>query len=64
VLGARLKREGDALLASRTDIETRAESYRQRLEKQYSTMDSRIGALKATQSYLDQQIQLWSNQSN
>lgn len=64
VLGARLKREGDALLASRTDIETRAKSYRQRLEKQYSTMDSRIGALKATQSYLDQQIQLWSNQSN
>jgi flagellar hook-associated protein 2 len=63
VLGARLKRESDALTASRTDIETRAETYRKRLEKQYSVMDSRIGALKATQSYLDQQIQLWSNQS-
>lgn len=64
VLGSRLKREGDALTASRTDVETRAESYRKRLEKQYSAMDNRIGALKATQSYLDQQIQLWSNQSN
>jgi flagellar hook-associated protein 2 len=41
----------------------REDAYRARLEKQFSGMDARIGALKATQSYLEQQIKLW-NQSD
>lgn len=44
-------------------IEARETSYRERLEKQFSTMDAKISALKATQSYLEQQIKLWSGNS-
>jgi flagellar hook-associated protein 2 len=42
-------------------MEQREDAYRARLEKQYAGMDARIGALKATQSYLEQQIKLWNS---
>jgi flagellar hook-associated protein 2 len=42
-------------------MEARELAYRSRLEKQFAGMDSLIGALKATQSYLEQQIKLWNN---
>jgi flagellar hook-associated protein 2 len=43
-------------------IETREEAYRARLEKQYGKLDAKLAALKATQTYLEQQIELWNNQ--
>lgn len=45
-------------------INTREDAYEARLEKQYSGLDARLAAFKATQSYLEQQIQMWNNQNN
>jgi len=52
-------------LADRLEaIEEREEAYRARLEKQYGALDAKLAAFKATQTYLEQQIKLWSNQGN
>ena len=45
-------------------IEEREEAYKKRLEKQYGALEAKLAAFKATQSYLEQQIKLWSNQGN
>ncbi|SEH16350.1 flagellar hook-associated protein 2 [Sphingopyxis sp. YR583] len=45
-------------------IEEREEAYKKRLEKQYGSLEARLASFKATQSYLEQQIKLWSNQGN
>lgn len=58
---ASLQREADQIATNRTRIEQREDAYRSRLERQFAGMDARIGALKATQSYLEQQIKLWNN---
>ncbi len=58
-----LQRQADAMDANRTKMEARELAYRSRLEKQFSGMDARIGALKATQSYLEQQIKLWNSEN-
>ncbi len=55
-----LQREADAIEKNRTRMEARELAYRSRLETQFAGMDARIGALKATQSYLEQQIKLWN----
>jgi len=62
-LGKRLQAESAELAKNRARMEAREAAYEARLQKQYATLDARIGALKATQSYLDQQIKLWSNES-
>ncbi len=46
------------------NIEMRESAYRARLEKQYGSLDAKLAAFKATQTYLEQQIKLWSNQGN
>jgi flagellar hook-associated protein 2 len=52
-------------LADRLEaIEEREDAYRARLEKQYGALDAKLAAFKATQTYLEQQIKLWSNQGN
>ncbi|MBB6426469.1 flagellar filament capping protein FliD [Sphingopyxis sp. JAI128] len=45
-------------------IEEREDAYKARLEKQYGKLEARLAAFKATQTYLEQQIKLWSNQGN
>lgn len=59
-----LQREADNIAKNRGRMEQREDAYRARLEKQYAGMDARIGALKATQSYLEQQIKLWNSGDN
>lgn len=59
-----LQREAATIDKNRSKMETRELAYRTRLEKQFSGMDARIGALKATQSYLEQQIKLWNSGNN
>jgi flagellar hook-associated protein 2 len=59
-----LQREADAIAKNRDRMEQREDAYRARLEKQYAGMDARIGALRATQSYLEQQIKLWNSSDN
>jgi flagellar hook-associated protein 2 len=58
---AALQREADTITTNRSKMEARELAYRSRLERQFAGMDARIGALKATQSYLEQQIKLWNN---
>ena len=58
-----LQKEAAEIAKNRERIEAREDAYRLRLEKQYGSLDARIGAFKATQSYLEQQIKLWSNES-
>ena len=59
-----LQREADSISKTRDRMEQREDAYRTRLEKQYAGLDARIGALKATQSYLEQQIKLWNSPDN
>ncbi len=61
-LSSRLQKEVQAIAKDREKMETREDGYRVRLERQFGSMDARIGALRATQSYLTQQIKLWSNE--
>jgi flagellar hook-associated protein 2 len=39
-------------------------NYEEQLTKTYSAMESRLTAIKATQSYLEQQIAMWNNSDN
>ncbi|MDZ3831844.1 MAG: flagellar filament capping protein FliD [Sphingopyxis sp.] len=43
-------------------VEAREDAYRARLERQYGGLEAKLAAFKATQSYLEQQIQMWNNQ--
>ena len=40
------------------------EGYEERLSATFSAMDTRLASLKATQSYLEQQIKMWNNADN
>jgi flagellar hook-associated protein 2 len=60
-LKTRLDKEAAALAVTRDKMEMREGAYRLRLEKQFGSMDARLGAIKATQTYLEQQIKLWTN---
>jgi flagellar hook-associated protein 2 len=59
-LKQRLDKEVALISKNRERMEARELAYKARLERQFGQMDSRISALKATQSYLDQQIKLWT----
>ncbi|MBE1528209.1 flagellar hook-associated protein 2 [Sphingopyxis sp. OAS728] len=45
-------------------IEERESAYKAGLEKKYGSLEAKLAAFKATQSYLEQQIKLWNNQGN
>lgn len=45
-------------------LDTQMTNYEEQLTKTYSAMESRLTALKATQSYLEQQIASWNNSNN
>lgn len=52
-------------LADQLDkVNRREDAYRARLEKKHSTLDAKLAAFKATQAYLEQQIQMWNNQNS
>jgi flagellar hook-associated protein 2 len=60
-LRKRFQTEADAITKDREKMEAREDAYRARLERQFGDMEGRIGALRATQTYLEQQIKLWTN---
>ncbi len=62
-LGTALQSEAAAIAKNRAKMEAREDAFEARLEKQYAGLDARLAAFKATQSYLEQQIKLWSNDS-
>lgn len=61
---ARLRTEASKLSDARAKMEEREDAYRMRLVKQFSTMEKLVSASKATQSYLDQQVALWTKRDN
>lgn len=60
-LKQRLEREQKDIDSDRTRIEEREAAYKARLLKNFAGMDSRVSNLRATQSYLQQQIDQWNN---
>jgi len=54
---ARIGKDSEALTI-------RSEKYYNQLLTSFTAMDSRVSAFKATQSYLDQQIKMWTNNQN
>ena len=59
-LSSRLGKQLNLVSDERARMEVRETAYKARLEKQFGNVDGRVAALKATQSYLDQQIKLWT----
>ena len=73
-----LENASGSLAASKTRYDKLATEYQSQLDKLnsdmsdyqdqlntvYTAMNTRLSALKATQSYLDQQISIWSGKSN
>ncbi len=59
-LKARLDKDATGIAKDRTRMEAREAAYAARLTQQYGSLDARVGALRATQTYLDQQIKLWT----
>lgn len=53
----------EALVEQLEKIEEREDAYAARLEKQFGGLDAKLAALKATQTYLEQQIEMWTNQN-
>lgn len=52
--------DAKAISADREKMEARAATYRQQLVNSFTAMDKRVTAFKATQSYLEQQIKMWT----
>ncbi len=59
-LSSRLASESANIAKDQQKMEDREDAYRARLERQFGTLDSRLAALKATQSYLEQQVKIWT----
>lgn len=58
---ARFQKEAQAIEKDREALERRSETYYNQLVSQFTAMERQVSAFKATQSYLDQQIKMWTN---
>ncbi|MFN3944685.1 MAG: flagellar filament capping protein FliD [Allosphingosinicella sp.] len=56
----RVRAEARDIAKARDAMELRAETYYNQLVKQFTSMERQVSAFKATQSYLDQQIKIWT----
>ena len=56
----RLSAESKAIAKDREIMEQRAEKYHDQLLTTFTAMDRQVSAFKATQSYLEQQIKMWT----
>ena len=59
-----LTEKSETLAEQLEKIEIREDAYAARLGKQFGGLDAKLAAIKATQTYLEQQIELWNNQKN
>lgn len=60
----RLSAEARKIAEDRELLEARSEKYYNQLLSTFTAMERRVSASKATQSYLDQQIKMWTNGRN
>lgn len=63
-LQSRLKTQASTLADQLADAEKKLTVYHDRLVTQFSAMNTRVSSYKATQSYLTQQIDLWTKSSD
>lgn len=61
---ARLAKEADHIADEREQLELKSTKYYNQLLTTFTAMDSRVSAFKATQSYLDQQIKMWTRSND
>ncbi|MFS0737581.1 flagellar filament capping protein FliD [Sphingomonas sp. 1P06PA] len=57
---ATFDKETKSIADAKADLELRSDAYEALLTKNFTAMESRMTAIKATQSYLEQQIALWT----
>lgn len=57
---ARLSAEAKDIAEDRAALEMRSEKYYNQLLSTFTTMERQVSAFKATQSYLDQQVKMWT----
>lgn len=57
----RLRSEARAIGEEKEAVEMRSTAYRNQLVTSFTAMDRQVSAFKATQSYLEQQIEMWNN---
>jgi flagellar hook-associated protein 2 len=60
----RLSDETARISKDTDDLNIRSEKYYNQLLTSFTAMDRQVSAFKATQSYLDQQIKMWTNNQN
>lgn len=60
----RLRKEATSIATDRETLERRSDAFYDRLVTSFSAMDRQVNAFKATQSYLEQQIKIWSNSND
>lgn len=56
----RLRKEATGIADDKAEHETRSTAYYDRLLGTFTAMERQVSAFKATQSYLDQQIKMWT----
>ena len=56
----RLSAESRAIARDREALETRSEKYYNQLLASFTAMERQVSAFRATQSYLEQQVKMWS----
>lgn len=57
---ARLTAEAKQISKERAALDARSQAYTDRLLRNFTNMERQVSAFKATQSYLEQQIKVWS----
>jgi flagellar hook-associated protein 2 len=62
-LSTSLTAEKTKLASDRTTMEDAESAYKDRLTTQFSKMDTRVAAYKSIQSYLEQQVAVWTKSS-
>jgi flagellar hook-associated protein 2 len=60
----RLKEEADRIAEDQAKLDSRSQQYYNQLLATFTAMDRQVSAFKATQSYLDQQVKMWTSSSN
>ena len=56
----RLSAEAKAIAKDRDALETRSEKYYNQLLASFTAMERQVSSFKATQSYLEQQVKMWT----
>jgi flagellar hook-associated protein 2 len=60
----RLSAEAKQIAKDQRDLEVRSKAYYDQLVKNFTAMERQVSSFKATQSYLDQQIKMWTGNNN